>query len=80
MISNVGSTDRLIRFVLGIVLIALGLTHFVTGGLALAAYVVGAIALVTGVIRYCRHGPFSESTPVRSSLGTVIRFSLAKAQ
>lgn len=53
MISNVGSTDRLIRFVLGIVLIALGLTHFVTGGLALAAYVVGAIALVTGVIRYC---------------------------
>ncbi|MGB2676188.1 MAG: DUF2892 domain-containing protein [Candidatus Acidiferrum sp.] len=53
MTSNVGTTERAIRIVLGIVLIALGLSHVVTGGLAIAAYVVGAIALVTGVFRYC---------------------------
>jgi uncharacterized membrane protein HdeD (DUF308 family) len=51
--SNVGTTDRVIRIVLGIILVALGLSHTVPGGLAIAAYVVGAIALVTGVIRYC---------------------------
>ena len=38
---------------LGIVLVALGLSHSVTDGLAIAAYVVGGIALVTGVVRYC---------------------------
>jgi uncharacterized membrane protein HdeD (DUF308 family) len=53
MTSNVGTTDRAIRIILGIVLIALGVSHVVTGGLAIAAYVVGAIALVTGVFRYC---------------------------
>jgi len=53
MTCNVGSTDRVIRIVLGIVLVALGLSHTVTGGLAIAAYVVGAVALVTGVVRYC---------------------------
>ena len=53
MIANVGGTDRIIRILLGIVLIALGATHVVTGGLAIAAYVIGALALATGVIRYC---------------------------
>jgi uncharacterized membrane protein HdeD (DUF308 family) len=53
MIRNVGTIDRSIRIVLGIVLIALGLTHVVTGGVAIAASVIGAIALVTGVFRYC---------------------------
>ena len=53
MTSNVGTTDRVIRIVLGIILIVLGVSHVVTGGLAIAAYVVGAIALVTAVFRYC---------------------------
>ena len=53
MTSNVGTTDRVIRIVLGILLIGLGLGHIVTGGLAIAAYVVGGVALVTAVIRYC---------------------------
>ena len=53
MIRNVGTIDRSIRIVLGIVLIAFGLTHVVTGGVAIAAYVIGAVALVTGVFRYC---------------------------
>ncbi len=53
MIANVGGTDLIIRILLGIVLIALGATHVVTGGLAITAYVVGGIALATGAIRYC---------------------------
>jgi PPE-repeat protein len=53
MTSNVGSADRAIRFVLGVALIALGLMHVFTGGLAIAAYAVGAIALLTGTIGFC---------------------------
>jgi uncharacterized membrane protein HdeD (DUF308 family) len=53
MMNNVGTADRTVRIILGIVLIALGLTHVVAGGLAIAAYIVGAIALVTGGVRYC---------------------------
>ncbi len=53
MTSNVGTIDRVIRIVLGIVLVALGVSHTVMGGLAIAAYVVGAVALLTGVVRYC---------------------------
>jgi hypothetical protein len=48
MASNVG-----VRFVLGIILIALGLTLVLSGGLAIAAYCVGGIALLTGAIGYC---------------------------
>jgi uncharacterized membrane protein HdeD (DUF308 family) len=53
MTSNLGTIDRAIRIVLGIILIGLGLVHVVTDRWAIAAYVVGAVALVTGVIRYC---------------------------
>jgi Protein of unknown function (DUF2892) len=53
MTSNVGSMDRAIRFVLGVILIALGLSHILTSGMAIAAYCVGGIALLTGAIRFC---------------------------
>ena len=53
MASNVGAADRTVRFVLGIVLIGLGLTLVLSGGLAIAAYCVGGIALLTGAIGYC---------------------------
>ena len=53
MTSNVGTTDRAIRFVVGIFLIALGITHVLSGGLAIAAYCAGGIALLTGAIGYC---------------------------
>ena len=53
MISNVGKVDRGIRLVLAVVLIASGLTHVLTGGLAIDAYCAGGIALLTGAIRYC---------------------------
>jgi len=53
MTSNVGGWDRGIRFILGVVLIALGATHVLTGTTAIVGYVVGGIALVTGLVRYC---------------------------
>ena len=53
MPKNVGGADRGIRLILGIALLALAFLHVVTGTLAIAAYVVGAIALVTGFFRFC---------------------------
>ena len=53
MTYNVGGADRGIRLVVGIALLALSLTHVLTGTMAIAAYVVGGIALVTAVFRFC---------------------------
>ena len=48
---NVGSTDRIIRLVLGVALIA---AYFLTGGAYSWLYLVGAaIALVTGLMSTC---------------------------
>jgi uncharacterized membrane protein HdeD (DUF308 family) len=53
MSRNVGTVERAVRIFIGVVLIALGLFHVFGGTLAIAGYVVGAIALVTGFVRYC---------------------------
>jgi hypothetical protein len=53
MAANVGGTDKAIRIVVGVTLLALGLFHFATGGWAIAAYVVGTIALATGLLGFC---------------------------
>lgn len=53
MKKNVSTLDRIIRVVLGIVLLALYFTGTVTGGLGIAFVVVGAIALITGAIGFC---------------------------
>jgi hypothetical protein len=50
---NVGGWDRKLRFILGIALLALAWFGVLKGWAATAAYVVAAIALVTGVVRYC---------------------------
>jgi uncharacterized membrane protein HdeD (DUF308 family) len=50
---NVGGMDRGIRIVIGIALLAFGLLHVGTGTIAIVVYVVGAIALITGVVRFC---------------------------
>lgn len=50
---NVGGMDRLIRVVIGLVLLALGLFHVVTGTAAIVAYVVAAVAMITGIVRFC---------------------------
>lgn len=53
MSQNVGRTEQVIRIILGVLLIGAGFLHFVTGTLAIVAYVVGAVALLTGLIRFC---------------------------
>jgi uncharacterized membrane protein HdeD (DUF308 family) len=53
MTKNVGGVERIIRLIIGIALLALAFLHVLTGGLAIAAYVVGAIALVTGALQIC---------------------------
>lgn len=60
---NVGSTDRIVRLVLGVVLIALSYFGVLTGTAAIVAYVVGAIAIVTGLVNFCLlYIPFGIST------------------
>lgn len=53
MTCNVGGIERSIRIVLGVALIAAGALAGLSEGLTIAAYVVGAVALVTGAIGYC---------------------------
>jgi hypothetical protein len=49
---NVGGTERNIRIGAGVVLIVLSFLAF-SGIVAFLAFVIGAVALVTGIIRYC---------------------------
>lgn len=50
---NVGGYDRVFRLILGVVLIALAYFGILTGTGAIIAYVVAAIALVTGLVKFC---------------------------
>ncbi|MDR3577612.1 MAG: DUF2892 domain-containing protein [Anaerolineaceae bacterium] len=50
---NESGVDRIIRAVVGIVLLALGWTGAVSGVLGIILMVVGAILLVTGVVGFC---------------------------
>lgn len=50
---NVGKVDRGIRLILGIVLVVLGATGVLSGMLAVAGYVVAAIAVLTATLRIC---------------------------
>lgn len=51
--ANVGGLDRGMRLVLGIVLIALAFFNVFSGTWAIIAYTIGAIALITGIIKFC---------------------------
>jgi len=53
MLKNVGGVDQAVRLVIGIALLALEFQHVITGTLAIVGYVVGAVALITGVVRFC---------------------------
>lgn len=53
MTCNVGGTERAIRIVLGLVLIGVGAFAGLQDAGMYAAYVVGAVALVTGAIGFC---------------------------
>lgn len=50
---NVGGWDRVLRIVVGAVLIVLGLAGAVSGTGLIVAYVIGAIVLLTGIVGFC---------------------------
>jgi len=51
--TNESTPDRIIRVVLGVALLALALAGIVSGPAAILATVVGATALVTGIVGFC---------------------------
>lgn len=50
---NEAPWDRIVRVILGIGLLALAWAGVVTGGWGIALLVVGAIALLTGLVGFC---------------------------
>lgn len=60
---NVGSTDRIVRIVLAVVLAALAVTGIVGGALAIVFYILAAVFVVTAVMGFCPlYLPFNLST------------------
>ena len=53
MKTNESNADRIIRIVLGVVLLVLGWGGFVTGTLGLIFKILGFIPLLTGIVGYC---------------------------
>jgi len=63
MTKNVGTTDRIVRSVAGIVLLFLILTGAVEGTLAVILGILAAALLVTSAISYCPvYSPLKLST------------------
>ncbi len=50
---NEGRTDRIIRIVLGIILLILGIAVIATGWLEWIFVALGAILLITGIVGFC---------------------------
>jgi hypothetical protein len=60
---NVGSTDRIVRIVLAVILAALALTGTVSGALAIVFYILAAVFLLTSLVSFCPlYLPFNLST------------------
>lgn len=56
---NVGGTERIVRFVLGIIFVA-GSFYSLSGAAQIIGYAIGVIALLTAITRYC---------PLNSAMG-----------
>ena len=53
MSANEASWDRIARVVLGVVLIYLGFSSVITGGLGIAIGIIGFVPLITGIVGWC---------------------------
>ncbi|MEV8468428.1 DUF2892 domain-containing protein [Fluviibacterium sp. DFM31] len=53
MTANVGKIDRILRAVIGVILLLVALTGAVSGGLFWLALVVGAVMLATSAMKFC---------------------------
>ena len=63
MKQNMGSIDRVVRLVIGIILLALSLTGVITGTLSTIAIILAAVLLLTAAVGFCPlYLPFKFST------------------
>lgn len=53
MKTNESTLDRVIRGILGVVLLVLGFGGFVGGGWGIVLIILGFISLITGVVGFC---------------------------
>ncbi len=53
MKANMSGVDRIIRAIVGIVLLALYFTGTVTGGLGIVFIIVAALLVITGALGFC---------------------------
>jgi len=53
MLTNVGTTDRLLRLLIASVLFYLGLFSYAGSALGIGLTVAGAVALLTGLFGFC---------------------------
>lgn len=63
MKKNMGSTDKLIRFILAAVFIVLYFTNIITGTLGIIALVLAAVFILTSLVSFCPlYAPFGITT------------------
>jgi hypothetical protein len=53
MKKNMGSTDKIIRLIVAVIIVALYLSGTITGTLGVVLLVLGAVFLVTSFISFC---------------------------
>lgn len=60
---NMGTTDRVIRIILAVILFALSLTGTITGAVSTIAIIIAAVLLLTSIVGFCPlYLPFRIST------------------
>lgn len=63
MKTNMGTTDKLIRIALAIVVAVLYFMNIITGTVALVLLVIGGVFILTSVVGFCPlYAPFGLST------------------
>ena len=63
MKQNIGSTDRVIRLLLAIVMTGLFLGKLVTGTIGIILIILSAVFLITGMVKFCPiYFPFKINT------------------
>jgi hypothetical protein len=63
MKNNMGSADKIIRFVLAIIFVALYFTGTVTGTLGIVLLVLAGVFVLTSLVSFCPlYAPFGLST------------------
>lgn len=68
MVANVGGVDRAFRIIIGLIFLILGIFVF-KSALSVIFIILGALALLTGIIRFCPgYLPFKfSSVPVKKA-------------